>query len=130
MNAVRLRRLGIALLFAIAWYMAMVAIDWVVGLQMANQTFDAWLFLLVKFLAFVIPSIAFAVVTVRQGLPFVSIAFVVLALLVGERLLLRQYEIFEWAGLTVLHLSVDVAGFLIGSVAGWVAVRTRTAIAR
>jgi hypothetical protein len=112
-------------LFALVWFVGLFAAHTAVGIYYAGKTLDASTFLLTTAAAFAVLSALFAVGARLLTLPFMYTVGTVFGLLLVERIFLRQYQITDWGVLTLLNLSADVIGFIVGAAIGGVVIRNR-----
>jgi uncharacterized membrane protein YczE len=116
-------KVSVVMLFALIWFAVLFAANSAVGIYFSGRTLDAWVFLLATFVAFFLPSALFAVGAKLLSLPLAYTTATVLGLLIVERLYIRQYHITDWSLLTLLNLSTDIAGFVVGAILGGVVLR-------
>jgi len=118
-------KIGAVALFALVWFVSLFLAHSAVGIYFAGKTVNTWIFLVTTFFAFALVSTLLSVAARLLALPFVHTVAIVLGLLLLERIFARHYQISDWGVQTLMNLSADVAGFIVGVLLGGAIVRNR-----
>jgi hypothetical protein len=109
----------------VGWFLSLaIAVEVMTGV-LAGTTLSAFTFLLTRFCVYFAIGLGGTLVSCRSA-PGLKVPLLVVVLLIVAERTTFQYEIYKFTMLSVLNLTIDYVGFVLGVFLGWLVSRRRS----